>query len=109
MEDELMESTFSTFFQTAFFSFIVLLKYIFTEMFFWLESDFLIALSLSLLMSNIIRYYRIQKARTMKILTQIFYLVYLIGTILLPIYYDEIQMVWWKWVLTMPYVITMFL
>lgn len=103
-----MEETFIEILMNALFTFWLLFDAFLEWAFFWLETNFLIALSFSLFMSNVIRYFRVQHAKKTAILVQVVYIVYLFGNIAVSLYYVPLQMEWWEWILTSPYLLVAF-
>jgi len=95
-------------FSQTVFTFYLLIEVVLKEVFFWLETEFLISLSLGLFISNVIRYFRVQHVRTPAVVTQIVYVLYLFGKAAVALYYEPLAMSWWEWALTSPYLIVSF-
>ena len=101
------EIIFNAFF-IALFTIIGLFQQIIFTVIFWVYTPFLKTLTFSLLMINLIQYFDVQHAKVGKILSQLFYGIYVLITFLLPYYEEQFQLEWWEWILLIPFLLVAF-
>ena len=98
-----------TAFWNAIFTVIALFQEILYTVIFWVNTPFLKTLTFSLFMINAIQYFDVQHAKFSKILMQILYAVYCIFSFLLPYYQIEFNLLWYEWLMLVPFFLVAFL